>query len=452
MKHQPVTSPHMAFCVAGAARTFATPLVVRHLVTNFIEPLSSPCGSMGSTPRASHSAALFLLLKTQDTYKSLGSVGFEPHNDRRSSISALVAALESPQLRPYITEAVILNGSGAVRDRDAIGWSFRASGRADNALRQADRTLWLRWRKPGRSRNGQSTPFNQSAGASAVTGQDEERLILNALNIAWCAGAIERQESTRGKGFRFDVVAYTRPDVVHWRPLKPWCEWGAELWTVAHVCELGGRDGVWLVPRSHLGRLAGQAEVWHACDDSWGSRRIASGAQARYSCQTKAEELLSYVLRMPSPPVSRGGPKPTTSRPAGLSRGLVAELDSRSEERAVAGAMRLREDESHRLVSCQWIGTEKSWSVLRQVQRFAPQCPPSTPGGRTTTCERRSRHVCDVVLSPAYAQGVFNRRQEGIMGGLPVPTGMGLRRLFGTNNNSACREATTPYDEVVAKV
>ena len=409
--------PQIAFCVAGSARSFATPLVIAHLRARLITPLA-PCGAEGGS-------RLFLLLKTLDTEKHLGSVHFDKHDDTsRTSLRALTAAIESPWIRPMIGEAVLLNGSGAYL---GVGWdgSSALGSHALDALRQADDTLWQSYRA---SRDDTSSATNVSSSAASnaasnvstnasvwgrrVRGRDEERLVLNALNVLWCAQAIERHESAERSGRSFDLVLFARPDIVYWHPIKPWCEWNFHLrFQQAIVCEAPGRDGFWITARQHLARLANQAHAWRTCTDSW-SRRVGSGTHIRYSCRTKAEELLGYVLRVPAPPV---------------------ELDWES---------------------CKGLGSEKDWSVLRQVQR-STTCPLSRRHhGGATTCERKARHVCEVVLSHAYDQGVYQKRTEGVLGGLPVATGFALRRAFGRHSNrsvSACVEATLPYDEAVRK-
>ena len=55
----PDESPRTAFCIAGSARSFATPLVLRLLRAHLVEPLG---GSRAST-------RLFFLLKTGDSPK-----------------------------------------------------------------------------------------------------------------------------------------------------------------------------------------------------------------------------------------------------------------------------------------------------------------------------------------------------------------------------------------------
>ena len=52
--------PRIAFCIAGAARSFATPLVLRMLRTHFIDALAG--GNLASS-------RIFLMLKTGDSPK-----------------------------------------------------------------------------------------------------------------------------------------------------------------------------------------------------------------------------------------------------------------------------------------------------------------------------------------------------------------------------------------------
>ena len=100
-------------CISGAARSFATPLVLSQLRHNLIESL------------ASHGAhkRLFLAIKTADSAKLNG--GTTERNYKITSAHAaaeikyLLHALEQPWLKPLIGEAVILNGSGTF---NGSGW------------------------------------------------------------------------------------------------------------------------------------------------------------------------------------------------------------------------------------------------------------------------------------------------------------------------------------------
>ena len=159
--------PQVAFCIAGSARSFATPLVVAHLRTRLIAPLA-PCGAEGGS-------RIFLLLKTHDTNKHLGSVHFERHDDTtRTSVQALTAAISSPWIRPMIGEAVLLNGSGAYL---GVGWDG-SSSQASDALRQADDMLWQRYRastdtaaavKLSASNSSSSAAASSTASSSTTT-------------------------------------------------------------------------------------------------------------------------------------------------------------------------------------------------------------------------------------------------------------------------------------------
>ena len=87
------TPPAIAFCIAGAARTFGTPLVQSHLRRHLVDALG---GSDGSR--------LFLLLKTLDSNKFVkrsepGAVVFKQHLGE-ASVGGLLATLRLPWLAP----------------------------------------------------------------------------------------------------------------------------------------------------------------------------------------------------------------------------------------------------------------------------------------------------------------------------------------------------------------
>ena len=126
--------PAIATCIAGAARTFGTPVVQSHLRRNLVEALGGSAGSR-----------LFLLLKTLDSNKFVkrsepGAVVFKQHLGE-ASVGGLLATyatqtsirrladprqlcyshvlsraldrLRLPWLAHRVGEAVVLNGSGS---------------------------------------------------------------------------------------------------------------------------------------------------------------------------------------------------------------------------------------------------------------------------------------------------------------------------------------------------
>ena len=105
-RNQTEAAPRVAFCVAGSARGFATPLGLASLQHHLIRPLA---------PHR-HTKA-FVLLKSSDSDKvnSLNNndPSFKSHRERVSRLPNLVAALETPWLQQLIGEAV--SSMGAVR-------------------------------------------------------------------------------------------------------------------------------------------------------------------------------------------------------------------------------------------------------------------------------------------------------------------------------------------------
>ena len=51
------------------------------------------------------------------------------------------------------------------------------------------------------------------------------------------------------------LVFFTRPDLVWWRPFKPWCSWPQDA---VLTCEAPGCDVAWVAPRAHLARFGRQ--------------------------------------------------------------------------------------------------------------------------------------------------------------------------------------------------
>ena len=130
--------------------------------------------------------------------------------------------------------------------------------------------------------------------------RDEERLLLQALNVRWCAGAVERYEARQAAHFCMlkgpieptwhadprqvrllcshvltcsilacwtALVVFTRPDLVWWQPFKPWCSWPQRA---VLTCEAPGCDVAWVAPRAHLARFGRQ----HHSDYPYGPSRM----------------------------------------------------------------------------------------------------------------------------------------------------------------------------------
>ena len=263
--------PSLAVCVLGSARSFASPLLLASLRQQFVDPLS---GGSDSTTR------LFALIKTRDDRKAVGGntathggVGqyqsFQQHVDATATISSLASALESEWVMPLLAEAVIVDGSGGY---DGVGWaptdaereacrSNNASGSiARQAIRRPDDALWQSHRPPDDSCR---VLRRNTANLDATL---NDRMVKNLLSFKWCFGAIERYEMASGKPF--EVVAYTRPDMLRLEPMRPWCEW-TNLRTHVVTCPFAAHDGYFVAPRHDARQvLAGQLEAYNGCNDS----------------------------------------------------------------------------------------------------------------------------------------------------------------------------------------
>lgn len=247
--------PAIATCIAGAARSFGTPLVQGHLRRNLVEALG---GSDGSR--------LFLLLKTLDSNKFVkqtqpGAIVFKQHVGE-ASVGGLLAtclchALEPPTTPIADSPAIHARFTLVTAGFDFHGWlpgwarpwcSMAAAAtlpamtrcqatapRHPTASRRRARSLGARFGWPHAyatqgSNSGPAEPSTQTArhacflprlGQSAPdleaapdykgscceglrgdgSRRDEERLLLQALNVRWCAGAVERYEARQAAHF-----------------------------------------------------------------------------------------------------------------------------------------------------------------------------------------------------------------------------------------------------------
>ena len=204
-------APHVAFCVAGAARSFATPLVLTMLEHNLHT-------AFGGAP----SSRFFLQLKQVDSDKlrqASTTTSFAHH--RESTIANLLAALGTPWLHAVTAEAVVVNGSGA---SDSVG-------AADGTDRVA-RSDGERWRSfvpafpcnatAGRALSVRHHAVDESRACCDLSSylrsqNNQERMLLHQLGLTWCHGAITRYEGRSRRAF--DLVVHARPDLVWWEPV-----------------------------------------------------------------------------------------------------------------------------------------------------------------------------------------------------------------------------------------
>lgn len=309
--------PAVAFCVAGAARSFATPVVQMHLQHNLIRP------SVGSD-LSSTASRLFLQLKLLDSRKIVRSSGQPFHQHKESTLASILAALGQRWMAPLIGEALVLNGSGSV-DVTTVGCKRASSECVVQPMADGWRDYRIRACLGDQSNTERSRTMHHG-GASAGThsrhhhgnrselmgigrnsskaistsrvgecctprnawlddGNNEERLILQHLAIAWCGEAIPRYELTWGRSF--DMVVLTRPDAIWWQPVVPWCEW--RWWEHMISCDAPMCDMAWLAPRRHLERLTAQHLMHRDCP-AYRDRR-----DGRHGCCTTSEHLLAFA-------------------------------------------------------------------------------------------------------------------------------------------------------------
>lgn len=360
-----------AFCIVGSARTFATPLVTTLLKLHWMDALA---------PKQMKNS--FFFLKSRDSFKlnyhhqlMAPSAVFHAHSDKASSLSAIVASLNL--LQPHIVEAVILNGSGTY---EGTGWRPALDGgSAWSAVRQSDDSRWLAFK------SSRCPIVNRSVYPLDNT---EERLLNNLLAISWCADAIKRDE--RRSSQKYDVVAYTRPDLVRWTPMKPFCYWKFDQKVAA--CSSPGEDGTWVVGRQHLVAITSQHLLHAACEDPVFRRNGPLGSGRYVACCGGAEPLLAYTLF-----------KHSIAASAAACTSAVG-----------------------------------SFTFLRQIQR--------TPVAWTGQLSSRAyAHICDVALHDKYLDSHVQRSVESSIG-LSIKTAIWLRKLFGSNRSSECRRALASLD------
>ena len=254
--------PRVAFCFAGAARTFATPLMMENHHQMLVRPL---------TQEGDDSCA-FVYLKLRDSPKVGSRVKFDA---QRSELGAVLAALgdggggRDPWLGRMLAEAVVINGSGSF---DGVGWRPAVDGG-----RWSTRAALAALREGNTTRAQLIRPRNAKCGSGGNFATTEV-----ALALQWCAQAIGRHEAHEGR--RFDVVVYVRPDQLLLHPVFPWCEWKVPKETL--TCLAGGLDGIAVMPRDHAAQVLNMLSMHTRCTNSdpvlhcqvnrqWGQDRIA---------------------------------------------------------------------------------------------------------------------------------------------------------------------------------
>ena len=173
-----------------------------------------------------------------------------------------------------------------------------------------------------------------------AAGSNQQRMLLNHLGQAWCRKAITRSESRHSR--QYDLVGYTRPDLMWWRPIVPWCAWwrrdrsassrsshplgvynassprtvdttssSHEPMPTVKLLACPHCDLAWLAPRAMMPSLLDQLTLHREC----------SAADAALCCSTP-EALLSFAKRTGATAAAAaarggsGGATPPTSKVA----------------------------------------------------------------------------------------------------------------------------------------
>ena len=492
----------VAFIIAGAARTFATPLQLHSVRHYFVRPL---------TQRLAR-ADLFLYLKTADSDKNgLAEGSRVSFSARTVDLRPLLAALNSSWLRGAVREAIIVNGSGSFEGR---GWRAReVGGDASAAVKPSNATGWRRYRQqatgweachpPFGSRglegnasarraasgDGLSTLMHGSAGANdsgavsigapaplspappcmpppsnthssrsergrvhaarpmqpttelVASNNQEQRMLEAALALRWCGDAIERSERASGRTYR--VVAFMRPDLLLPSPLPAWCAYPYEH--KAFACATLGGDSLWVVPREHMRRLTLQADAHRRCRRSldlpanFGRQWERTVHRNQAACCGPPEALLWHALHAPR---DAGGEEGSQSSPSSR--------NGKPHHPKVNGA-----------------SSDEACGVLRRLNQHyirrasgGGRFPETLENGRPITTpkvvERKhranwvlsQRHVCSVALSTVY-DALSYALQQGEAIGLTRPVGLYLRSIFGWNSTGESTSQRAAVDECI---
>ena len=248
--------PAVAICIAGAARTFATPLLFEHHYHNFVRQLVPDHA-------ARQGSRVFVYLKTADSGKVFNPselTGLLKHATNmpaeNTEAEPIFAALETGWLRRLLAEAVIINGSGSYVGE---GWLAGEPGGPEAAIRQGNESLEEAIRPKAHKCKAAETDLKLRPAAPI------------ALSAAWCGAAIARHEHRVQRNFNF--VAFARPDLLFQVPVPPLCTW-PYIDKVLACTFMGGSDGFWAAPRQYADQLFGVISDFSKCHD----------ASPRYQC------------------------------------------------------------------------------------------------------------------------------------------------------------------------
>ena len=402
-------APAVAFCVSGTARTFLSPLVTTAFFSNWVAPLSG----LPAAAAASGGSRLFLHLKSADSGKAEGALSFTAHTADAKRLAEAMGRNE--QFASMAAEAVVVAGIGSANAATQLPL-FAVVGRKD----------MVRWRAFKSVRC-----VNDSAGSESVAlspsgsccrghtkyldrADNEERLLHQFLGWRWCMAAIQRHEARSGR--RFDLVAFTRPDMVWWRPVTPWCAYS--LHTHMLSCNAAGCDASWVAPREASDHLLALADLHRDCTSN---RSPSNGPRTTRPKHLQDDccdgpEFLFWSARL---------------QPGLLQRVAVNDSASRclSQSRGGAGSiLRSASLDVVPLTMCELVIRTLNVSSARGTKTFR------LANATTGLPINRTMHnwifaVCDLVLSPWYSSGRHAWDLERFCG-LGIRSAQELRAMF----------------------
>ena len=223
--------PRAAICIAGAARAFASPLAMAGFEHSVLGALG------GST-----ATRFFLQLKTVDSAKRDGWFGsYAAHHEAISSAGVIQNSIAArPWLVGRMGEAVIVNGSGAYLGVGSI------DGATPIRVVEPDEFGWRDYAPAHCGSQSQITTKSYLHSRLELTEARMERQLRFYLSQEWCRLAIRRHEVRTGKPF--EVVMFSRPDLLWFRPMPAYCDVDFATQTTLS-CPTMGCDEAWTTPR-----------------------------------------------------------------------------------------------------------------------------------------------------------------------------------------------------------
>ncbi len=248
-----------SICVAGSARTFASPYRLENWIENFLKSFSL------------HHLSLFLLLKTSDSDKFGFGMGDRFHAHQSVNVKNITNSLKTPFIYKFLKKARIVIGSDLPDEQ----WSEKTidviSSHTNYIFPPAClNSLW------GNTTYG--------------------RMVMRwASALQWCHDAILKYE--KDNNFLFKMVVFTRPDVfiIDRLPvLNQWWDGNTSL----HDCYISKHrnpicdDRLWVAPREAAFRLLNTYNTLLKCNVS--CPETSNCWTKRGSCCNRNEYALAY--------------------------------------------------------------------------------------------------------------------------------------------------------------